>query len=284
MFENIFKLDLNSLKKEPLVIEPAVVDHCNLNCAYCDHLTPLADKGFYDVKQFEKDFKALGKVLSSREILDKYDIYLGLVGGEPFLHPQLFDFIDIILDNFDVNNIKQLSIMTNCTMFKYRKDLSDKYKSNRDRYERLGFILSHYNPINVEDIRRDYEEFLGHEAENFTVEDHLTFDKVNLDFNHKEMPNECYCGSMYMRDGFLCHCPIIGNSKFLLQKAGLPESLLSEDNFISLDNTLTPDKIIWLHDNLTSFCRYCRPRNKRLNWRYSDFDVREWLDKDFIIK
>ena len=63
MFDNILKIDVNKAKqqkkKEILVIEPAVVDHCNLNCAYCDHLSPLAKEGYYDVNQFEKDFSVL---------------------------------------------------------------------------------------------------------------------------------------------------------------------------------------------------------------------------------
>ena len=34
-------------------LEIHVVDHCNLNCAGCNHFTPLAKPFFIEVKDFE---------------------------------------------------------------------------------------------------------------------------------------------------------------------------------------------------------------------------------------
>jgi len=284
MFDNIKKIDFSSLNKEKevLVIEPAVVDHCNLNCAYCDHLTPLATKGFYDVKQFEKDFKYLSKVLNLNEILSRYKIVFQIVGGEPFLHPQLMDFLYIIAENFDVKNISQLAIMTNCTMFKNRMDLSEKYREFNKKYGIGGFIHSHYKPFSVSDIKRDSENFTGHLDSFFTPEDHETFDKVNLDFNNNTFPKVCPCCALYMRDGKMCRCPIIGNAKFLLRKLNLPESLIGQDNFITLDENLKPKDILRINNSMSSFCKYCKQRDKGQKWRLSSFDVSEWLDKDYI--
>lgn len=286
MFDNIFKINLKEVpvkkQRDFLVIEPAVVDHCNLNCAYCDHITPMADKGFYDTKQFEKDFKHLSRVLYTKEIIDNYDIIFQIVGGEPFLHPDLFDFVDIILENFDERYIRQLSIMTNCTLFNQRKDLSEKYKSNLSKYRKLGFIKSHYPPYNVDKIKSDFEEFIGHEVNGFNVEDHYTFNKCNLNFNSKEYPTTCVCNSMYMRDGQICRCPIIGNAKFLLKKMNLPKNLISTEDFFNLDETFTAQKLIRLHKSLTPFCRYCLPRENGLSWRLSDFSASEWVDENYI--
>ena len=146
----------------------------------------------------------------------------------------------------------------------------------------IGFIKSHYLPFDTDILKRDYEEFIGCRLKSLQFEDHPTFDKVNLNFDSTEYPIFCPCNSMYMRDGKLCRCPIIGNAKFLLKRMNLPEVLLSEEDYLKIDGTLTPKGLIDFHEYLSPFCRYCTPRNNGLNWRYSDFDVREWVDENYI--
>ena len=36
-------------------VEVQIADHCNLNCKYCSHFSPIADTHFYDLKQYEKE-------------------------------------------------------------------------------------------------------------------------------------------------------------------------------------------------------------------------------------
>ncbi len=58
-----------------------VVDHCDLNCAGCDHGSPLAKPWTVDVDQFESDLCVLAAKVTVNEVI--------LYGGEPLLHPQL---------------------------------------------------------------------------------------------------------------------------------------------------------------------------------------------------
>jgi len=52
----------------------------------------LAEEEFADIKVFEKDFARLSKLLNAK--VDR----IGLMGGEPLLHPQINDFY-ILLEN-----------------------------------------------------------------------------------------------------------------------------------------------------------------------------------------
>jgi organic radical activating enzyme len=58
-----------------------VVDHCNLLCRSCAHLSPIAGKRYVCVQDLRHDFSVLGTCFHAKE--------LQLIGGEPLLHPEL---------------------------------------------------------------------------------------------------------------------------------------------------------------------------------------------------
>jgi hypothetical protein len=66
-------------------IECAVVDHCNLSCAGCDHSSPFLPDHCIGVAEFERDATALARALHVQR--------LRIVGGEPLLHPELPDLL-----------------------------------------------------------------------------------------------------------------------------------------------------------------------------------------------
>ena len=68
-------------------IEYNLTEHCNLSCYQCDHASPLMDKKFASLADFERDLQALAQAVHVGEFR--------LVGGEPLLHPQLLDFIRV---------------------------------------------------------------------------------------------------------------------------------------------------------------------------------------------
>ena len=62
-------------------VQVHVVDHCNLNCRGCSTYSPLVREGFADVKQVKKDLCELSRKLHVSVI--------GIIGGEPLLHPEI---------------------------------------------------------------------------------------------------------------------------------------------------------------------------------------------------
>jgi hypothetical protein len=67
-------------------IEINVVEHCNLSCRSCSHLSPLMPRRIVSPEQVAEDLARLGSAYHAR--------WVRLVGGEPLLHPQLLDVIE----------------------------------------------------------------------------------------------------------------------------------------------------------------------------------------------
>lgn len=78
-----------------------MTDHCNLTCANCNHASPLLDRKFLDLDQFEKDLGALQGVLHAEEIK--------LLGGEPMLHPKVSDAIKLAKESNIADKVRIIS-------------------------------------------------------------------------------------------------------------------------------------------------------------------------------
>ena len=68
-----------------------VVDHCNLRCAGCLHFAPLAEKGFLDLEEYDRDLETLAAIKG----FGGYFSCICLMGGEPLLHPQIDEVVRI---------------------------------------------------------------------------------------------------------------------------------------------------------------------------------------------
>lgn len=80
-------------------LEYNVVDHCNLNCAGCDHFCPIIRKEhFTDLAKFTEDIKELSKKLNIGTIR--------IMGGEPLLSPQINDFIKVTRKYYQYTDIR----------------------------------------------------------------------------------------------------------------------------------------------------------------------------------
>ena len=73
---------------EGITIEMHIVDHCNLNCANCNHFAPLANNWFINLKDFEAQIQELKNNIPNVKRLI-------LLGGEPTLHPDLLSICKI---------------------------------------------------------------------------------------------------------------------------------------------------------------------------------------------
>ena len=69
-------------------VQIPVVGHCNLGCKSCGTCAPLVEEEFADLGQVEKDLSELSRKLSISTI--------GLIGGEPLLHPEIEKFPFVI--------------------------------------------------------------------------------------------------------------------------------------------------------------------------------------------
>jgi len=85
------QLNEQALIKGPWLsyLEQDIVSHCNLKCDFCSHYcNAVSEPEFYDTIVFEKDMSRLAKLFSQINVIR-------ILGGEPFLHPELPKFIEI---------------------------------------------------------------------------------------------------------------------------------------------------------------------------------------------
>jgi len=71
--------------------EVNIVEHCNLRCRSCAHLSPVLPKHFVAPGDVLSDLTALGRSYHVR--------VLRLLGGEPLLHPDLLDIMTAARDS-----------------------------------------------------------------------------------------------------------------------------------------------------------------------------------------
>lgn len=79
--------------EEGIFVEIMVVDHCNLNCAGCDHFSSIANPHFMSVEEFKKTCLLLKEKIPQLKIFS-------LWGGEPLLHPQFIELCRIANEIF----------------------------------------------------------------------------------------------------------------------------------------------------------------------------------------
>lgn len=78
-------------------IEIPMTQHCNLRCYGCDHASPLLPEKFASLDDYRRDLNVLSKSLHADEFR--------FVGGEPLLHPQLFEFAQMVREAEVVDRI-----------------------------------------------------------------------------------------------------------------------------------------------------------------------------------
>lgn len=68
-------------------LETNVVDHCNLNCKGCAHFSNIYYNNYVDLADYERDIKLISQ---------KFNVYyFRILGGEPLLHPNFSELLNI---------------------------------------------------------------------------------------------------------------------------------------------------------------------------------------------
>lgn len=102
MYSKNVQYNLNELN-----INIDVTNKCNYNCYYCYAKNDVYKSDFNKVSLERHDVDTLVRAIS---MIDKYDVNIHIIGGEPTLFKHLNYFIDK-LDNLD--NVKNINILTN---------------------------------------------------------------------------------------------------------------------------------------------------------------------------
>jgi 4Fe-4S single cluster domain/Radical SAM superfamily len=249
-------------------LEVHLVDHCNLNCKGCDHLSPIADKWFADPNIYERDLKQLQKLFSGIRTIC-------LMGGEPLLHPDVSRFLFITRSNFPKTN---LQVMTNGLILDRMPDSF--WKSCKETSAEI--ILDVYPPIyqkeeslvnlaktkGVRMITRKVQSFQSFINLKGDSDPDKGFQKCPFRFNHQ------------LKEGklFTCVMPMVVhyfNKRF---GTNLPSGGWVD---IYAPNLTGWDVKKMLNQGSFSTCRYCSTKPEQLasasfQWTTSELKMSEW--------
>jgi MoaA/NifB/PqqE/SkfB family radical SAM enzyme len=255
--------------------ETNLVNHCNLNCAYCDHISPLSKEWFADLNTFEKDIARMSDLFSGEAR------YIRLVGGEPLLHPDLKDFLVISRRFFASSSIE---IWTNGILL---SGMNDSFW-NCCRENHITISVTKY-PISLDYVKvQALAEQKGVTLRFFGNGEVVDFfNKNSFDRTGLQEPRSSFIkcenanrhitlsqgGNIYTCD----KVPHVG----ILNDAFDEHFFVSKRDFINIHSNVSAEDIFRFLAKPIPFCRYCNvsERKKTVQWKKSDRSVSEWVSE-----
>lgn len=247
-------------------------EHCNLNCVGCSTFASLAEPEFVDLEILNNDLKRMSELFSG----ECESIFL--IGGEPLLHPQLGDIVNMARTAFPVGAI---FIFTNGVLIpKQSKELWKECRKND-----VSVIITKY-PLMV-----DYENFtrvLDNEDIKWSWafgDDSIKYmESSNIDltgsqdpeysFRHCAEANNC----IKLKNGKLYTCtPVSAAYKF--NKAFNKDLLVTDDDMINIYDDVSAKEILEKLAKPIPFCGYCNKKSetKKFKWSVSKNEISEWI-------
>jgi MoaA/NifB/PqqE/SkfB family radical SAM enzyme len=254
--------------KKMLQFEVHLADHCNLNCKYCDHFSPVAGKEFLDIAVFEKDCARISELTGGR--LE----YIYLLGGEPLLHPDINAVIHTARKYF---KDCEITIYTNGILLLKQDEIFWKSCGGNN----IAIAISGY-PITL-DI-----ESINQKAREYNVKIQFlavakSMYKIHLDIEGKQNSKEnfisCWRSNncIFLEDGKLYTCTKIPNIKHFNRYFN-KKLEVSEGDYIDIYKAKNIKEVLKFLCKPAPFCRYCKINEYEhgLTWGVSKKEISEW--------
>jgi len=249
-----------------------IVEHCNLRCRFCDHFAPLAEEEFADIKVFEKDFARLSELLNAK--VDR----IGLMGGEPLLHPQISDFFYVARKYFPET---KLQFVTNGILLLKQTEVF--WKACKDN--RITIFNTKYPlPLDFDKIK----EVAKQHNVSFNFSDYSgiiikTSNKIPLDLEGKQDMNTNFKKCLHANNfcslskGKLFTCTVAPNirhfNKFF--NKNIP---ITDEDYIDIYKAENEKEVMLFLSKPKPICKYCyvEKRTTGHQWQKSKKDIKEW--------
>lgn len=241
-------------------LEMNVVDHCNLNCKGCAHFSNIYDNNCVDLEQYKSDLKIIS---------EKFNVYyFRILGGEPLLHPNLKQLIEITIQLL-VNT--RIVIVTNGLLIpKLSEDILQVIADNdimisislyKPTFEKLDDIIKILNKYNIKFlINDDYFRPIS-PIEKFQTS--LSLEKESVENNSDKVCTGRFC--RFLRDGKIskCYYPLLID---ILNKKYGTNFELSKGDYVELSTIENGWDVIEQLNNRIPFCDYCREEIYEFDW------------------
>ena len=226
-------------------VEIQIVDHCNLNCNCCNHFSPLAEPWFIEIESFKSQIIALKNNISSLKCLL-------LIGGEPCLHPQLYEICQIARNI--LGETIDIRIITNGTIIepieKYKQEYLDL---------NIQFTFSSYMNYTKLDKIKDLQPFgkvfnTRILSKSTLVEPEGTLNGFNNFFNCIDHKLPCFT----LKDFKLYICPFSAHLNIYCKKANISIQEIEWEDYLPIEqinnNLDLLQEFTFTPKNLCNYC------------------------------
>ncbi len=267
----IHERTMHYMPKSSLNFSMELVEHCNLNCAGCDHFSPLAENKYADFDKTSKYFDRLAELFGE-------DIkYVQFAGGEPLLHPEITKFLIMARKKFPkapirviTNGIKLASMPDefwevckeqNVTIMPTKYPISVDYDAMQNKAARYGVKYSYFN--NAQFVKTLFKLPIDFEG----------LQNEHLNFVHCHRANNC----IFLQNGRLYTCAFAAII-WRFDKYFGTKLFNEESNSIDIFKANSTEEILKFLAKPIPFCRYCKILNTVFDipWHQSKRTIDEW--------
>ncbi len=230
-------------------VEMHIMDACNLNCRGCTHFSPIFKKEIPDLNSRISDLK---KLLNK----DVHIVQFNLLGGEPFLNPEINKYI---VECRRILQYSEIVIVTNGLLIPELKDNILKcIKENNIKVSVSEYLPTHKMIQKIEERLDSYSIIYNIRAydtkEKFNKPLHL-----NADGKYKHLCISDGCVNIW--NGRIARCPTLMyidsfNRKFMTN--------LPSEGILSLDDCPNGKQLIETLEKKVPLCDYCIENN--IDW------------------
>ena len=262
-------------KKTIPILHLHLTDHCNLNCRGCDNFSSISPKVFADIEVFEKDCARIAQLANGR--IDE----IQLLGGEPLLHPQIIDFLEITRKYFPANTI---NIVTNGLLV--RKQSDEFWESCRKN--NIHIIATKY-PIDIDyksielHVKAQGVEF-SYYGNTESVEKTLLCLPLDLEGKQNAQDSFLRCARanrcISLDNGKIYTCSLIPYVKYF-NKQFNQDLIVSPNDYIDIYKAKSVDEILNFVSKPMPFCRYCNMKGvvRDIPFDITKKNIAEWTGK-----
>lgn len=251
-----------------------VAEHCNLNCAYCDHFAPLSPPRFADLELYKRDMQRMA------ELLGDSISYIAIEGGEPLLNPDIELFIEIARRYHKTCAIK---ILSNGLLLPQMKPSFWACLRNNNTTLKITKYPIEYDYLELERIANNQHVFMEY-ANDVSCEKTMIHQALDLEGgqNADESFKNCYmtngiCAQLI--EGKFFTCNVAANLRIFNGFFNVNLAVEKRDYIDIYAPEVTKDSFFEYISHSIPACRYCRTKqweggNK---WRASERKMEEWV-------
>jgi MoaA/NifB/PqqE/SkfB family radical SAM enzyme len=264
-----YKLLKFKLRKRLDVIEFHLAEHCNLNCAGCDHFSPLALEEYADVDIVNKDMERLA-FLTKGQIKE-----IRLIGGEPLLHKNVTAFFGVVRSCFPQSRI--LLFTNGILLAKQSTDFWEACKNNKI----VLFVTRYPIKIDTETITTQCAQYGVEFLHPPGIRDDEMYrcalsleGKGNVAYNWKYCMHNVWT---FLRNGRIYPCPFYANIRHFNRQFNMNLPLAEKDS-IDIYRAVSIKEILRFLAKPIPACRYCDIAKYTYGhkWEITKKDMAEW--------